>query len=73
MYLGLKGLRTVYLSLGKESPYIFSKFNPLSTDTSLIWTLSMAPSVSILTTLTVNARKVIVVNTDTTYAVKRKN
>ena len=49
MYLGLKGLRTVYLSLGKESPYIVSKFNPLSTDTSLIWTLSMAPSVSILT------------------------
>ena len=49
MYLGLKGLRTVFLSLGKESPYIVSKFNPLSTDTSLIWTLSMAPSVSILT------------------------
>ena len=49
MYLGLKGLRTVFLSLGKESPYTVSKFNPLSTDTSLIWTLSMAPSVSILT------------------------
>ena len=49
MYLGLKGLRTVYLSLGKESPYIFSKFNLLNMDTSLIWTLSMAPSVSILT------------------------
>ena len=32
MYLGLKGLRTVYLSLGKESPYIVSKFN------CLIWT-----------------------------------
>ena len=49
MYLGLKGLRTVFLSLGKESPYTFSKFNLLNTDTSLIWTLSMAPSVSILT------------------------
>ena len=49
MYLGLKGLRTVYLSLGKESPYIVSKFNLLNTDTPLIWTLSMAPSVSILT------------------------
>ena len=49
MYLGLKGLRTVYLSLGKESPYIVSKFNLLNMDTSLIWTLSIAPSVSILT------------------------
>ena len=49
MYLGLKGLRTVFLSLGKESPYTFSKFNLLNTDTSLIRTLSMAPSVSILT------------------------
>ena len=75
MYLGLKGLRTVFLSLGKESPYTFSKFNLLNTETSiwtlsmapwespyifftfnllntdtpLIWTLSMAPSVSILT------------------------
>ena len=48
MYLGLKGLRTVFLSLGKESPYTFSKFNLLNTDTSLIWTLSMAPSVSII-------------------------
>ena len=34
--------------LEKESPYIFCKFNPLNTDTSLIRTLSMAPSVSIL-------------------------
>ena len=25
------------LSLGKESPYVFSKFNPLNTDTPLIW------------------------------------
>ena len=26
------------LSLGKESPYIFSKFNPLNTDIMVIWT-----------------------------------
>ena len=37
------------LSLGKESPYFFSKFNPLNTDTSSIWTLSMAPSMPVLT------------------------
>ena len=37
------------LSLGKESPYIFSKFNSLNTDTLLIQTFSMAPSASILT------------------------
>ena len=36
------------LSLGKESPYTFSKFNLLNTDNLLIWTLSMAPLVSIL-------------------------
>ena len=41
------------LSLGKESPCIFSKFNLLSTDTPLIWTLSMTPSVSVLTRFTV--------------------
>ena len=35
--------------LGKESPYIFSKFNLLITDTLLIKTLSMAPLVSLLT------------------------
>ena len=29
--------------------YIFSKFNPLDTNTLLIRTLSMAPSVSVLT------------------------
>ena len=33
----------------RESPYISSKFNPLNTDTPLKRTLSMAPSVSILT------------------------
>ena len=33
------------LSLGKESPYIVSKFNPLITDNPLIQTLSMGPSV----------------------------
>ena len=37
------------LSLGKQSPYILSKFNPLDTDTPLIRTLSMVPSVSVLT------------------------
>ena len=37
------------LSLGKESPYIFSKFNLLNVDLLLILTHSMAPSVSILT------------------------
>ena len=31
------------LSLGKESPYIFSKVNPLNMDTPVIQTLSMAP------------------------------
>ena len=34
------------LSLGKESRYIFSKFNPLNTEPPLIRTPSMAPSVS---------------------------
>ena len=37
------------LSVGKESPYSFSKFNPFNKDTLLILTLSMAPSVSLLT------------------------
>ena len=36
------------LPLGKESPYIFSKFKPLNTDTPLIRTLSMAPWVTVL-------------------------
>ena len=36
------------LSLGKESPYIFSKFNLLNTDTPLKRPLSMAPSVPVL-------------------------
>ena len=40
-------LQTVY-SLGKECPHIFSKFNPLNTDTSLIRRLSMAPLESVL-------------------------
>ena len=35
------------LSMGKESPYIFSKFNPLNRDTPLIRTLSMVPSMSL--------------------------
>ena len=33
------------LSLGKESPYIFSQFNPLNTDALLIQTPFMPPSV----------------------------
>ena len=37
------------LSLGEESPYIFSELNPFNTDTPLIGTLSMPPSVSLLT------------------------
>ena len=37
------------LFLGKESAYIFSKINPLNTDTRLIRTLSMAHSMSVLT------------------------
>ena len=37
------------LSLGKESPYILSKFYPLNTDTPLKRTPSMAPEVSALT------------------------
>ena len=38
--------RQFALSLGKESPYVFSRFNPLNTDTPLIQTLLMDPSVS---------------------------
>ena len=41
-------LQTVSLSLGKVSPHIFSKFNPLDTDALLLQTLSMALSVSLL-------------------------
>ena len=38
------------LYLGKGSPYIFSKFNPLNTVTPLIRTLSVPwPSVTVLT------------------------
>ena len=36
--------RQFALSLGKESPYIFPKFNPLNMDTLLIQTLSLATS-----------------------------
>ena len=35
------------VSLGRESPYTVSKFNPPNADTPFIWTLSMAPSVSV--------------------------
>ena len=43
------------LPLGKESPYIFSKFNPLNRDTPLIIYKDTfySPSVSVLTGLTV--------------------
>ena len=51
--LGLKGLvQTPHqyvkfaLSLGKEIPYIFSKFDLLNIDTLFIHALSMAPSVT---------------------------
>ena len=40
-------LWTVYFALENESPFIFSKFNPLNRDTPLIRTLSFHP-VSIL-------------------------
>ena len=36
------------LSLGKESPYVFSTFNPLNTLTPLVRILSMAPLASVL-------------------------
>ena len=39
--------RQFALSPGKETPYIFSTFNLLNTDTQLMQTLSMAPSMSI--------------------------
>ena len=44
----MNGKRPLFVfSLSKESPHIFSKFNPL-TDSPLKWTLSTAPSVSLL-------------------------
>ena len=39
----------VALSVGKESPYIFFKLNSLDTDTPLLRTIFMVPSVSVLT------------------------
>ena len=45
--------RQFALSLGKESHNIFSKFNLLNTDTPLICTFCMAPSVSVIMGLTV--------------------
>ena len=41
--------RQFALSLATALSYIFSKFNPLNTDTPLIRTLSMTPLVSVLT------------------------
>ena len=47
--------RQFTLSLGrKEASYIFFKYNPLNTDTPLIWTLPMARSVSVLTAFDCN-------------------
>ena len=46
-------LWTVALSLEKVSPHIYSKFNPLNTDTLLMLTLSVARPVSVLMGLTV--------------------
>ena len=40
--------RTVCFASWEKSLYIFSKFSLLITDTQLIWTLSMAPSISVL-------------------------
>ena len=39
--------RQFAVSLGKESPYILSKFNPLHTDTPFIRALSMVASLSL--------------------------
>ena len=41
-------LQTVYFVPGKESPYIFSKFNLLNMDSLLILSFSMSLSVSVL-------------------------
>ena len=41
-------VRQFALSLGKENPFVFSTFNPLDTDTSLMRRLSMDPSGSVL-------------------------
>ena len=41
-------LWTFFLSLGKKSPCVFSKFNLLNTDTMLIRTLCMTPSSSLI-------------------------
>jgi len=45
----LNGTLQFALSMEKQSPYIYSKFNPLNKETPLKRTLSMVPSVSILT------------------------
>ena len=58
--------RQFTLSLGNSLPYIFSKFNLLNSDTSLIWTLSMSPSVSILTEFDCIFRRA-VVNQESVY------
>ena len=42
-------LQCLNLFLGKASRHIFSTFNPLNTNTPLTRTLSMAPSVPVLT------------------------
>ena len=40
--------RTVCFASWEKSPYFFSKFILLDTDTPLIWTLSTPPSISVL-------------------------
>ena len=50
------------LSLGKESPYICSKFNPLNADTLLMQTLSMAHQCPYLRGLTIFAQSLLLFN-----------
>lgn len=67
-------LWTVFLVLKERMPWHFSKFNPFNTNTSLIWTLCMAPSMFVLTgfdysllfliTLKVSKEKWIFINED---------
>ena len=49
MYSQIRSYGHFALFTGKESPCICSKINPFNTDTPLIRTLSIAPTVSLLT------------------------
>ena len=51
--------RQFALSLGKESPYIFSKFNPLNTDTSLLRTVLLCPWGKKALTFSLNSTRLI--------------